>query len=279
MSPSLPRYIARRLLQSIPLILGILIFSFVLIQLAPGDPIMLLAGEGGDADYYATMRAYYGLDRPLPEQLLRYVGAILRGDFGYSFNYRQPVFDVILGRLPATLLLMGSALIFALTVGVGLGIISALRPRSLLDRSISVMTLTFTALPVFWLGQLLLMLFAARLRLFPVHGMVSVRADYTGLRHLLDLLHHLVLPTIALGLLQLALLTRLTRTSLREQLAEDYVRSARAKGLQERIVVLRHAMRNAMLPVITIIGSHVGTLITGAGERPGVRAIRGNPRV
>jgi peptide/nickel transport system permease protein len=251
-------------LQAIPLVLGVLVLSFVLIQLAPGDPIIVLAGDGGDAAYYEAMRARYGLDRPLPEQLGRYLLAVARGEFGYSFSYRQPVFEVILARLPATLLLMVSALIFAIVVGVGLGVLSALRPGSLLDYTVGVLTLLGAAMPVFWLGQLLIILFAVQLELFPVQGMITVRERYTGLRYLLDLLHHLALPTLTLGLLQLALLTRLTRTSLREILAEDFVRTARAKGLREQVVVLRHALRNALLPVVTVIGGQIGVLITGA---------------
>lgn len=263
-APTLGRYLARRVLQAAPLILGVLILSFGLIHLAPGDPIIVLAGDGGDAAYYAEMRARYGLDRPLPEQLGRYLLAVAGGDFGYSFSYRQPVFQVILTRLPATLLLMGSALLFATSVGVGLGVLGALRPRTALDYGISVFTLLAAAMPVFWLGQLLIILFSVQLELFPVQGMVAVRERYTGLRYALDVLHHLALPALTLGVLQLALLTRLTRTSLRESLAEDYVRTARAKGLRERVVVLRHALRNALLPVVTVLGAQIGTLLTGA---------------
>lgn len=262
--PSLGRYLARRVLQGVPLVLAVLVFSFALIHLAPGDPIIVLAGDGGSASYYAEMRARYGLDRPLPEQLLRYLLAVAQGDFGYSFSYRQPVFEVILGRAPATLLLMGSALLFAVVVGMSLGVLSALRPRTALDYGVSVFTLVAAAMPVFWLGQLLIIIFAGQLGLFPVQGMVSVRERHTGLRAALDVLHHLALPALTLGLLQLALLTRLTRTSLREQLAEEYVRTARAKGLRERIVILRHALRNALLPVVTVVGGQVGVLITGA---------------
>ncbi len=258
------RYLARRALQGALLVLGVLVFSFALIHLAPGDPIIVLAGDGGNAAYYAEMRAHYGLDRPLPERLLRYVLAVASGDFGYSFSYRQPVFRVILGRAPATLLLMGSALLFAVVVGVSLGVLSALRPRTALDYGVSVFTLVAAAMPVFWPGQVLIIIFAGHLGLFPVQGMVSVRARYTGVRAALDVLHHLALPALTLGLLQLALLTRLTRTSLREQLDEDYVRTARAKGLHERVVILRHALRNALLPIITVIGGQVGVLITGA---------------
>jgi ABC-type dipeptide/oligopeptide/nickel transport system permease component len=261
---SLYAYIARRLLQAVPLVIGVLVITFVLIHLAPGDPIYILAGEGGTEEYYAQMRALYGLDRPLYEQLMRYIYEVLRGDFGYSFSYQQPVFEVILGRLPATLLLMGTALLFSTLLGVLLGVISAWRARSPLDHGIMVSTLAVYSMPVFWLGQLMIIVFAVSLEWFPVQGMVSVREEYTGLRYWLDVLHHLALPAITLGLLQLAQTARLTRTSVREVLQEDFVRTARAKGLPERAVLYRHALRNALLPIVTVLGGQIGVLLTGA---------------
>jgi peptide/nickel transport system permease protein len=171
---------------------------------------------------------------------------------------------VILSRLPATLLLMGTALLFSTTFGLLLGALAALRPRRPIDYAIAVGTLTVYAMPVFWLGQLLIIIFAVQLNWFPVQGMVSVRERYSGLRYALDVLHHLALPALTLGLLQLALTARLTRTSLRVSLSEDYVRTARAKGLRERAVVLRHALRNALLPIVTVIGGQIGVLLTGA---------------
>jgi ABC-type dipeptide/oligopeptide/nickel transport system permease component len=261
---SVPTYIVRRLLEAMPLVFGVLVITFVLIHLAPGDPIYILAGEGGDEAYYAQMRALYGLDRPLPEQLLRYILEVVRGDFGYSFRYQQPVVEVILGRVPATLLLMLTALTFSTVLGIALGILGALRPRTPTDHGIAVVTLTFFSMPVFWLGQLLIIVFAAGLHWFPVAGMVTARAEYTGLRHVLDVLDHLVLPASTLSLLQLALMARVTRTSLREVLQEDYVRTARAKGLARRPVVFGHALRNALLPIVTVVGGEIGVLLTGA---------------
>lgn len=263
-APSLGRYFARRLLQAVPLVLGVLVITFMLIHLAPGDPLYILAGDGGNTAYYAEMRARYGFDRPLHEQLGRYMVAVLRGDFGYSFSYQQPVYQVILRRVPATLLLMGAALGFSTIVGLLLGVVTATRPHSPLDYGITVTTLTVYAMPVFWLGQLLIIVFAVRLKLFPVQGMVSVRENYTGMRHALDVLRHLALPALTLGMLQLALTARLTRTSLREALNEDFVRTARAKGLHERTVLLRHALRHALLPIVTVIGGQIGVLLTGA---------------
>ncbi len=257
-------YLVRRLLQAVPLVLGVLVITFMLIHLAPGDPIYVLAGDGGNAAYYAEMRARYGLDRPVHEQLARYILSALRGDFGYSFSYQQPVYRVIASRVPATLLLMGTALAISTTLGLLVGVLTATRPRGPISHAVAILTLGAYSMPVFWLGQLLIIVFAVRLSIFPVQGMSSVRNEQTGLRHILDVLHHLVLPALTLGLLQLALVTRLTRTSLREALGEDFVRTARAKGLRERTVVFRHALRNALLPVVTVVGGQVGLLLTGA---------------
>ncbi len=260
----LGRYLLRRMLQAVPVVLGVLVITFVLIHIAPGDPIQILAGEGGDADYYARMHAYYGLDRSLPEQFVRYAFAVFHGDFGYSFSYQQPVYSVILSRLPATLLLMGTALVVSTTLGLLLGVLAARRPHTPLDYGITATTLAGYSMPVFWLGQLLVIVFAVWLRWFPVQGISSVRESYTGLEAVGDVLHHLVLPAISLGMLQLAVTSRLTRTSLREVLSEDFVRTARAKGLSERVVLTRHALRNALLPVVTVVGGHIGTMLTGA---------------
>jgi ABC-type microcin C transport system permease subunit YejB len=217
-SASLGRYLIRRLLQAVPLVLGILVITFALIHLAPGDPLIFLAGEGGNAAFYADMRARYGLDQPLIVQFGRYLATTLHGDFGYSFVYQQPVFRVILGRLPATLLLMGTALVLSTTIGLLMGIVTAIRPHSVLDNGIAAFTLTAYAMPVFWLGQLLVLLFAVRLNLLPVQGMVTVRENYTGIHHVLDVIRHLTLPALTLALPQLALTARLTRTSVREAL-------------------------------------------------------------
>ncbi|MDQ2784185.1 MAG: ABC transporter permease [Chloroflexota bacterium] len=263
-SASLGRYLIRRLLQAAPLVLGILTITFVLIHLAPGDPLIFLAGEGGNAAFYADMRARYGLDQPLIVQFGHYIVTTLHGDLGYSFSYQQPVLQVIVGRLPATLLLMGTALALSTTVGLLMGVVTAIRPHSALDHGIAAFTLTAYAMPVFWLGQLLVLLFAVRLNLLPVQGMVTVRENYTGIHHVLDVMRHLTLPALTLALPQLALTARLTRTSLRESLAEEYISVARAKGLSERVVLWRHALRNALLPIVTVVGGHIGVVLTGA---------------
>jgi peptide/nickel transport system permease protein len=257
-------YVLQRLVQAVPLLLGLLVLNFVLIHSAPGDPIYVLAGQSGDATYFAEMRSKFGLDRPLHEQLWHYVANAARGEFGYSFAYRQPVFQVVLSRIPATLLLMLSGLTVATLLGVWLGVVAARRANTTMDHLISVGTLVGYSMPAFWLGQILIIVFAAGLDLFPVQGMVTARGGYSGLRYVLDVLWHLVLPAATLGLLQLTLVARLTRAGLLEVLAEDFVRTARAKGLTSGAVLYRHALRNSLLPVVTVVGGHVGTLLAGA---------------
>lgn len=239
-------------------------FTFVLIHLAPGDPIAIFAGDSGDAAYYAEMRARFGLDRPIHEQLAVYIANVVRGDFGTSYLHRRPALEIVLDRIPATLVLMLTALALSTIAGVWLGATAARHSGQAPDHAITVGTLVGGATPAFWLGQVLVIAFAANLGWFPVQGMTSVRGVPEGFARLLDLLHHLVLPAATLGLLQLALVTRLTRAGVREALADEYVRTARAKGLSPRVVLRRHALPNALLPVVTVVGGHFGTLLTGA---------------
>ena len=258
------RYLVRRLLQTIPLFIAVIGLTFVLVHVAPGDPVHILGGDGGDAAYYATMREKFGLDRPLPEQLLIYFGNALHGDFGYSYVQRRPVFEVIADRIPATALLMLSALFLSTVLGVLLGTVSARRLNRPADHVITIATLVGGATPAFWLGQVLVLVFAAGLGWLPVQGMTTARGVAPGIDAVIDLVRHLVLPVATLGLLQLALITRVTRSGLIDALREEYIRTAYAKGLRPSTVVWRHALRNVLLPIVTIIGSHFGTLLTGA---------------
>ena len=257
-------YLLRRLAQAAPLVLAILILTFVLIHLAPGDPIYALAGQSGDAAYYASMRARFGLDRPLGEQLLIYLWNAAHGDFGYSYTHSQPVLQVIGERVPATLVLMLSAFILSALLGVGLGVVAVRNYQRAPDHAITVGSLIGATLPAFWLGQVLVIVFAGGLGWLPVQGMTTARSNATGLDYLLDVLRHLVLPVATLTILQLTLITRLTRSGLLEGMAEEYVRTARAKGIPEPRVIARHVLPNALLPVVTLLGSHFGTLLTGA---------------
>jgi len=210
------------------------------------------------------MRARFGLDRPLHEQLLVYIGNVARGEFGTSYFHRRPALEIIADRIPATLLLMLTALVLSTIAGIWLGATAARHSDRAPDHAITVGTLIGGATPAFWLGQVLVIVFAANLGWFPVQGMTSVRGVPEGFARVLDLLHHLVLPALTLGLLQLALVTRLTRAGVREALADEYVRTARAKGLAPGAVLGRHALPNALLPVVTVVGGHFGTLLTGA---------------
>lgn len=258
------QYLLRRLLQIPPMLLGIVVFMFMLVHITPGDPIVALAGEYGDADYYAQMRAKFGLDRPLPEQLALYLSTLLRGDLGYSYSQGQPVLQIILSRMPTTLLLMVTALTLATTVGIGLGALAARRPHSATDVSITGLSLFGYALPVFWLAQMMIFVLAAQLDWFPTHGLTSARERYTGLRLALDVAHHLALPAAALALNNIALVARLTRAGLLEALTQPYTLAARAKGVTERRVLFHHALRNALLPVVTVVGGQIGFLFAGA---------------
>ncbi|MER3398202.1 MAG: ABC transporter permease [Chloroflexota bacterium] len=258
------RYLLRRLLQIPPVVLGLLALNFALIHLAPGDPLYFLVGEGGDEGYYAAMRARLGLDRSIPERLIGYLAGAVTGDLGRSFRYNEPVLSLILSRVPATLLLTGTALVVSTLVGIWAATAVAARPAGLPNRAADVLSGLLAAVPGFWLGQLLLIIFAGGLGLFPVQGMVSPRLTGGGWTLFVDVAHHLVLPAGTLALLQLALTFRLTRQSVRETLAEDFIRTAWAKGLPPRTILYRHALRHSLLPVVTVVGGHVGTLLAGA---------------
>jgi peptide/nickel transport system permease protein len=257
------RYLLRRLAQVLPTAAGLLVLNFCIIHLAPGDPAVALGGEHGDSAYYAFLRARFGLDRPLPEQLFAYISNVLRGDLGTSFVHGRSVIAVIGERLPATLLLVSTALALSSVVGVWLGALAARHGRRLPDVTLNIATLLGHATPSFWLGQLAVLALAVGTGFFPVQGMTDARNPGTGVRYLLDVLHHLALPALVLAANELALTTRLVRTGLLEALGTDYVRAARAKGLPEGLVI-RHALRNVMLPVVTVIGSRAGMFLSGA---------------
>lgn len=256
------RYVVRRLLQVLPALAGILILTFFLVHLAPGDPILALAGESGDAAYYEFMRSKFGLDRPLHEQFVSYVSNVAQGDFGVSFIHGRPVIEVILERIPATLLLMCTALTVSSLGGIALGALTASRPYGLSDTAVGLATLIGYATPVFWLGQLAVLTLALGAGLFPIQGMTSAQGT-SGLGHVLDVAHHLALPALVLAAQEITLVTQLTRRGLLEEMGKEYVRTARAKGLSKSRVLLRHALRNSLLPTVTIIGGRLGFLFSG----------------
>ncbi len=258
------RFLIRRVLLSVCLILILIVINFLLIHLAPGDPAHILAGQSGDAKYYEFIRARFGLDRSLGTQLWIYVTSVLRGDFGYSLGYQQPVVSVIFERVPATLLLMLSAVSLASVGGVILGVEAARRENSLADRAINTFALIGYSVPSFSVGHLLLIVFVLYLGIFPAQNMTSANQELTGLSRLLDVLAHLVLPAATLAIVYLAQIMRLTRTAMLHVIGEDFITTARAKGLSEGRVLYSHALRNALLPVVTVIGSDLGMLLSGA---------------
>ncbi|PYO57697.1 MAG: ABC transporter permease [Candidatus Rokuibacteriota bacterium] len=260
------QYVLRRLLQAVPVILAIVVCNFLLVHLAPGDAALVLAGEAGSAtpEYMAQLRAKFQLDRPLAVQLLAYVKSVLMLDLGYSFRHDRPVIELILSRLGPTLLLMTTSLVVSVGVGVVLGALGASALNSWRDNLISVFALVSYATPLFWLGLMLIVVFSLQLGWFPTSGMESIGAFHEGWRRVTDVAWHLALPAATLSLFFVALYTRLMRASLLEQRGLEYVTAARAKGLSERRVLLRHVLRNAILPVVTMAGVQAGNLVGGS---------------
>ena len=261
------RSILSRLAQAIGLVLAVVVLNFLLVHAAPGDPVETIAGASGgmSPELKADLRAKFGLDRSLPVQLGVYLGKVATGDLGYSYFFNSPVSKLILERVPATLLLVVAATLLAFTLGTGLGVLSARKPNGLLSQSITVVSLIGFAAPVFWTGIMLVILFASVVQWFPVAGMRAIDSYGAGaFDDALDVLHHLVLPTITLALVYLAQYSRLARASMLDVLGADYIRTARAKGLAEGTVLYKHALRNAVLPVITILGLQFGNVLAGA---------------
>lgn len=256
-----------RLLQGLALVFAVVVLNFVLVHAAPGDPVETIAGASGgmSAQLKAELRTQYGLDKPLPVQLGVYLGKVLSGDLGYSYFFNLPVAGLIAERVPATLLLVMTAVLGSFAIGTVLGVLSSRKPNGLLSQLINTLSLVGFAAPVFWTGIMLVLLFASALPLFPVSGMRAIdSAGASGFADMLDVLHHLVLPALTLGLIYLAQYSRLSRASMLDVLGSDFIRTARAKGLSNRVVLYKHALRNALLPVITILGLQFGNVMAGA---------------
>lgn len=259
-------YALRRLLQSVPVVILIMVGTFLLLKLAPGDTVDALVGDmgGADADFIARLRAEYGLDQPVLVQLWRYMVKLVQFDFGWSFVYEQDVVTVLLDRLPRTLMLMASSLTIAFSIGVAMGAFAARRVYSLTDNLISTLGLIFYATPSFFLSLMMILVFSVKLGWLPVGGFRTVAAFYTGWDHVWDVALHLVMPTAALSLIYLAFYLRLMRASVLEVSDLDYVRTARAKGAGEFRLMTHHIMRNALLPVVTLLGLQFSTLLGGS---------------
>ncbi len=256
----------RRLIYAAILIFAVLILNFLLIHLAPGDPAEVIAGEMGGAseEVMASIRQSYGLDRPLHEQLGVYLGKTLQGDFGQSFFYNASVTSLILDRIGPTLLLVTAALLFAIGMGTLLGVLASRNPRGIVSNVVTVLSIVGYSAPIFWTGIMLIILLAWVFPIFPISNMRDITLEGGSLAHILDVAHHLVLPAFTLGIVFLAQYSRLTRASMLEVLGSDYIRTARAKGVPERTVFGKHALRNAILPVVTIAGLQFGSIVSGA---------------
>ena len=260
------RYVLRRLALMVPVVLAIAALNFALLQLAPGDAAEIIAGQSGHGtpEFVAQMRREFGLDRPVYQQFVIYTGRLLTLDLGYSFVQSTPVAALIAGRLPATLLLMISALALAIAGGVALGVAAARRRGRLADALISVGALIAYAMPAFWLGLMLIVLFSIHLNLLPSGGMMDVTANRSGIAYALDVARHLILPALTMALFYLAVYTRVMRASMLEVYGLEYIVTARAKGLSEQAVAWQHAARNAALPVLTLAGVQFGHLLGGS---------------
>lgn len=257
-------FVVRRVLGMIPALLSVLVITFIIVHAIPGDPAQALAGEGADPARVAEIRHQYGFDQPLPAQFVDYAGKVLHGDLGVSTTYGLPVATVIQQRMGPTLLLTGSALAFSTVCALVLGILAARRPFGKTDAVINGASLVAYAIPAFWLAQIVILIFALHLNIFPLGGYSDARHQYTGLQQVVDVAYHLILPAAVLAASEIALLTRVSRTGLLRELGQDYARTARAKGASERQLLTHHALRNALLPVVTVIGSRIGTLLAGA---------------
>jgi peptide/nickel transport system permease protein len=246
----LPSFLLRRVLLAIPTLAGVLVVVFLLLYVAPGDPVQEMVGERADAETIARLRRELRLDDPVPVQFVHYAGGVLSGDLGTSYITGRPILQDVTERFPKTLLLAGTAMVLAALIGISIGVVTARWPGGLLDRITLGAAYLGISFPVYWVGLLLILLFAVTLRWLPPSG--YGRAQY------------LVLPALALGSRSIAFLARVTRSSMLEVLGSDFVRTARAKGLVERTVVVRHALRNALIPVITVLGLDFGYYLTGS---------------
>lgn len=253
-------YIAKRLLAAIPVLFGLSIIVFLIMAMIPGDPATAILGSYATPENVARLNADLGLDKPLPQQYLIWLGNLLQGDFGRSYALDRPVLDEVLERFSATLILAGTALVLCSILGLMAGVVSAVRQYGLADKIITVAVLIGISTPSFWLGLLLILAFAVKIRLFPASGMYAI---YGG-GDLPDLLHHLFLPALTLAVVATGVIARLTRTAMLEVLRQDYIRTARAKGLSERRVIYRHALKAALVSIIPVIGIQAGFVLGGA---------------
>tara|TARA_R110000737_G_scaffold258861_2_gene267470 strand:+ start:892 stop:1887 length:996 start_codon:yes stop_codon:yes gene_type:complete len=260
------KYVIRRIIHGIPIILAIVVVNFFLIRLAPGDAAQVLAGESGAAtqEYMDQIRAQFGLDQPLWIQFLNYMKNLLMFDLGYSFRHGREISSLVVERLGATGLLMITSMIMSVGFGIVLGVIAAVRDRSFLSHVIVILSVITYATPLFWVGLMLIIVFSLNLGWFPTSGIETIGVPLTGIHHVLDVARHLVLPATALSFFYMALYTRLMRASMLETLGQDFIKTARAKGLSNSRIVMHHALRNAIIPVLTMAGVQVSAMLGGS---------------
>lgn len=271
-------YILRRILILIPLLLAISIVVFFMIHLIPGDPVQIMLGDKGSEEDVARLRSELGFDQPLHTQYLKFLGNLLQGDLGRSIRNRNPVIYEIRAAFPATIELTVLSMIFASFIGIAAGIISAIKQYSLIDNLTMVGALLGISMPVFWVGMMLMLIFGSRLGWMPISGRISRVTDLEVITnfYILDsiitqnwaalrsTISHLILPAITLATIPVAMIARMTRSTTLEVLNQDYIRTARAKGLSEKVVILKHVLKNALIPVVTIIGLQFGSFLGGA---------------
>ncbi len=270
------RFIGQRLIQMVPVLLGVSLIVFILVRMIPGDPAQILLGQAASPERVAAIKRQLGLDKPIPVQYALYLKGAAQGNLGDSIVTGRSVTEELRERLPATVELTLFAMLVAVIIGIPVGVIAAFKQYSVMDRITSVLALTGVSMPIFWLAMILIVFFGVKLRWFPFPGRIDVPVeDKTGLilvdslitgnwAAFKDGLMHLVMPAVALGTIPMAVITRMTRSSMLEILGEDYIRTAKAKGLRQGPVIFRHALKNALLPVITVIGLQVGLLMGGA---------------
>lgn len=259
------RYVSRRLMIAVFVVMLSVAINFFIIRLAPGNPVKLLAGtDNPNPDMIAALEAKYGFDKPLWEQFLMFIQNLLKGDLGFSYVSNQPVTEIISERVVPTLMITITALLCSVTIGISLGIICGKKPGSIIDRIISSFSYLFDATPSFWLGMIMILIFASTLKIFPTSGMVNLRNNAKGFAYFTDVLHHMFLPLLTLVLIQFPYYFRITRSSIIQTLNEDFITTLRATGMSENKIFNKYVLRNAIIPTVTVVGMSIAFLLSGS---------------
>ena len=259
------KYIFKRLLTALGIVLFVILLNYVIIHLAPGDPVRIMAGfDNPSQEQMDALTQKYGLDQPLYVQFWKYISALFRGDMGISYQYNEPVAQLILERVGASLLLSGTAAVLAVVIGCLLGLYAGRHHGKTLDRTFSGVAYTFNAMPSFWLGLMLILIFASTLKLLPTSGMVNIRKGYTGWAYVRDVAQHMVLPCATLVAVQIPAYFRITRSSVMQVMAEDFVTTFRVTGMSERKIFNKYILKNALLPIVTVFGINLAYVISGS---------------